>query len=947
MTPSSTTSNAELLRAINSLTQAVNNISRTSSSNIRQSQNNHSSQRNSVSSPGRSGNRHQGGGSKDYSNSSDREFEKYRRVQEGQKKSILQLTAEMSKYNKQLSNLSNLTANSQRSYKDIVDKQSDLFSAMTAYGRLSEKNQNKLIDQISKAMKSNKAMSDFKFQSSDTYGRLNEIKSLNDRLGNALTDLNDFKTKKRASTFGEMNEKDIQEVIGRIQSADVKIKNTTSMQDFSDQYAGHTNRIAKHQQKIDDHNKKIKKEQAIMGQDPTRGSKRLDALVKQLEVLNNRQEGLKNERASFINNTIEPTISDMESFRGSLNDSTKSIARYELAHNAAEKIIRKLGGSSLTVAGGFGLLAKGIKTYYDYMQSLMSQGLGGMSGTIAANALKMGASVKELAKFYNDFGGQVSQIGFESVNQIASTGKKAALTLGLFGDEALQFANTMSKTLISAGFSPKKVKEFGEAQKDYTKRLQEMQYLTGESIANLTAFDNELIGNTDTQEMMMRLSKEERALKVKELLATKDSLQMYIGNNAEGMKFMKTLQKMNGMGVEDRLQNSVELQGLMSMLGYDTASIQKAGELARAQPGQLSKEDKEWQAKILMDIGSKSKAIQGTGNLAQEQAMQSYMKGTNQMLQELAQEGANAQLVQDLNGKIDPNSKEAKAAKEGREPSKAVTSIMDLTNWLGNAASNPMLSSLIAIAAGTATIAASTLIKDGASLLGFLKGGVGGIGGKLAGAGSKILGGLGSVGKLGGKMLGSKLPVLGLGIAGMAAYDRMANGDLLGAGGEMLSGIAGQVPGIGTAVSMGIDASLMARDSAKGTGATNLAYEQIMAGVKPVDVSRTAINTAPIMATQAANIVAQNGSTSNINNQQSLNTDTSQTSQQSKDEVIQRLTKQLEEDSAKTDEMVKVLKQILETNTSSSSELIGTLKTGAGKVSFNDLMDKRSIFANR
>jgi hypothetical protein len=45
--------------------------------------------------------------------------------------------------------------------------------------------------------------------------------------------------------------------------------------------------------------------------------------------------------------------------------------------------------------------------------------------------------------------------------------------------------------------------------------------------------------------------------------------------------------------------------------------------------------------------------------------------------------------------------------------------------------------------------------------------------------------------------------------------------------------------------------------------------------------------------------------------------------------------------------MVKVLKQILESNTSSSSELIGTLKSNPGKVSFNDLMDKRSIFANR
>lgn len=945
MNPSSTTSNAELLRAINSLTQAVNNISRSSSSNIRNTHQSQSSQRSSVSAPGRP-NRQQSG-SKDFSNSSDREFEKYRRVQEGQKKSILQLTVEMSKYNKQLSNLSNLTANSQKSYKDIVNKQSDLFSAMTAYGRLSEKSQNKLIDQISKAMKSNKAMSDFKFQSGDTYGRMNEIKSLNDRLGNALTDLNDFKSKRKANAFGDLSQNDMKDVISRIQGADIQIKNTTSQKDFDDQFAGHNNRIAKHQQKIEDHSKKIKKEQALMAQDPTRGSKRLDALVKQLEVLNNRHSGLQNDRSAFINNTIGATVEDVEAFRGSLNDTTKTIARYEIAHNITEKALRKLGASSLTVAGGFGLIGKGISTYYTYMKSLMSQGLGGMSGTIALNALKMGASTQELAKFYNDFGGQVSQIGFQGVNQIANTGKQSALKLGLFGDEALQFANSMSKTLISAGFSPKKVKEFGQAQEEYTKRIQQMQYLTGDSIANLTAFDNEIISNTDTQEMMMRLSKEERSLKVKELLATKDSLQMFIGNNAEGVKFMKTLQKMNGMGVEDRMQNSVELQGLMHMMGYDQATIQKAGQLALSQPGQLSEEDRKWQAKILMDLGSKTKSIQGTGNLAQEQVMQSYMKGTNSMLQELTQEGASAKMVQDLNGQIDPNSKEAKEAAKAREPSKAVTSIMDLTNWLGNASSNPMLSSLLAIAGGVGIIAASTLIKDGPALLGKITGGLGKAGGALAAGGSKLLGGLGSLGKMGGKMLGNKLPIIGLGIAGMAAYERMANGDLLGAGGEMLSGVAGQVPGIGTAISAGIDASLMARDAVKGTSGGNLSYDQIMSGVKPIDPTRTTINTSPITNIATGAVTAQSANNTNINNQQGLTLDPSQTQQQSKDEVIQKLTKQLEDDSAKTDEIVKVLKQILESNTSSSNELLGTLKSNPGKVSFNDLMDKRSIFANR
>ena len=57
-----------------------------------------------------------------------------------------------------------------------------------------------------------------------------------------------------------------------------------------------------------------------------------------------------------------------------------------------------------------------------------------------------------------------------------------------------------------------------------------------------------------------------------------------------------------------------------------------------------------------------------------------------------------------------------------------------------------------------------------------------------------------------------KIPALGW-ISGLLfGGQRLMEGDLLGAGGEVLSGIAGSFPGLGTAASIGIDAALTGRD---------------------------------------------------------------------------------------------------------------------------------------
>lgn len=69
-----------------------------------------------------------------------------------------------------------------------------------------------------------------------------------------------------------------------------------------------------------------------------------------------------------------------------------------------------------------------------------------------------------------------------------------------------------------------------------------------------------------------------------------------------------------------------------------------------------------------------------------------------------------------------------------------------------------------------------------------------------------------TAGKAVGKSLLKKIPGLSLGAGCFFAWQRIKDKDYLGAVGEVVSGICGCIPGLGTAASVGIDAALGARD---------------------------------------------------------------------------------------------------------------------------------------
>ena len=92
------------------------------------------------------------------------------------------------------------------------------------------------------------------------------------------------------------------------------------------------------------------------------------------------------------------------------------------------------------------------------------------------------------------------------------------------------------------------------------------------------------------------------------------------------------------------------------------------------------------------------------------------------------------------------------------------------------------------------------------------------------------------------KGLVKKIPLIGA-VAGAAfAIDRVIKGDFVGAGMELASGLASIVPGFGTTASVGMDATLLARDLKKqsddGGGATEASRAQTAAIQELIEVSK-------------------------------------------------------------------------------------------------------------
>jgi len=952
MIGSNNNSNAELLKAIASLTKAVNGISKTFHDSPRQQRHASPGARQGAK-PGQ-GNRSPETNERRAQKYADLQYERNKRLAKDQEKTFDQLVLELHRTQSSMANLSGVFGKTSKEYKDNLKRHNELLKGVIDSDKMGRRSQDNFVSQMSGILRSSKGMSGQKLTSTTTHGRMKELLAIQESMNSVANKVNAVKKQAGANSVGEMKEGSIkylmQSLSNRGMSAD-----GMDLKTFEKDLKTHDDKITS------------KKREYIKAKASGNNS-RADALKYEMGIL-------QDQKSDFLKNVggkIDKTVSGVEGFNKSLARSALANSALSTAADIGSNAIRKLGGDGLSLASGFKMIGKAMFDYYQYMKTLSNQQMGGAAWDIATNAMAMGASVESTAKYFKTMAFQISQLGFDKVTNIVKQNRESFNKLGLFGDEAVKAAGEFTNTLMMMGVHPKDEKKFNNAFAKYSDRINEMAQLTGASVTDLIAQDRALLGSVETQKMMMRLNEQQRSQKTQELLLEKQRLTYLIGSNEEAAKFIQTLQKVNGEKVDKRLENATKIQQLMGTIGMG-ADAGRMSMVMSKREDQLTKEDREFMQKTYMEIGKRTNQIQGQGGWASEYLVDQMVDGQSSVVQAAIQAGKDASLSKDQKGSIDPNSAEAKKVKETYQIGAANASLQQLGETYKNFITNPITTLLYGIAAGVAVIALSST-SLGKTIANLGKGAidkfVAGKGGKTAvegvekavQGGSKAAGAVAAdvaktattdvgktvatdvaktaatdvgktvakdAGKGIGKSILKKIPGIGV-LAGLGfAASRAMEGDWLGAGGEIASGAASTIPGLGTAASVAIDGALLARDISKASdGVTANPAENTASQVKAPSTQELAKAQTPA-----------------INNESN---DPNTKRKASLEDLLYSVNSGTEAEQDKMDEMIKLLKTLIETVKPENNGLLDAIKSGKGTgISFNDLHDKRTLFATK
>ena len=951
MIGSNNNSNADLLKAISTLTRAVDSISKTFSDQSRSSQRSSSAgQSQRAGKPGQTGKTPEAN-ERRAQKFADAQYERNKRLFRDQEKTFTKLSEELFDVTRSMSKMTTLMDKTGKEYKHNLKRHNELLKGVLESDKIGRQFQDNFVSQMSGIMKSSKGMKNQKLTSTSTGGRMKELLEIQENMNSVANKIRSAKKNQGVSSVSEMKEGGVRYLMQSLSNSGLTADGM-DLKSFEKMMASHDDAIA------------AKKKSLTIAKASGKDS-RASMLKYELEVLEERKSKFQADFLKDVGVKIEKTVTGVENFNRSLSRSVLANTALSFAADAGSDAIRKLGGEGLSMASGFKMIGKAMYDYYQYMKTLSAKQMGGAHWDIAGQAMRMGASVESTVTYLKGMMFQVSQLGFDKVGAIISNNRETFNKLGLFGDDAVKAAGQFTQNLMFMGVHPKDEKAFNKAFKDYGHRINEMAKLTGATVEELVAQDKALMGSVESQSMMMRLNQAERAEKMKSILVEKDRIAKMIGSNEEAAKFIQTMQKLNAESPEKRIENAMKIQQMAQMVGMG-ADGARLSQILMKRDEQLTDEERKFKSDTLMELGKRSKSLQG-GGMAQEMIMGKVIDGQTESVKQALQAGADASLSKDQKGSIDENSKEAKEASAKQQIGSTQATFQEWTSWLDNFMANPITKLLAGIMGGIAVIAASSIIKTkfGADLIAGAKGKIDGwVAGKKGGAAAEGVGktvqgaaksaadvavdagktAVGDAGKTAakdvgktvakdagkgvGKSLLKKIPGIGL-LAGIGfAASRAMDGDWLGAGGELASGAASTVPGLGTAASVAIDGALMARDISKATD-----------GVTANPVENTASQVKAPLAQEMAK--AQIPTINNESNDPSKK-------KTSLEDLLNSVTTGSVAEQDKMDEMIKLLKTLIETVKPENNGLLDAIKSGKGTgISFNDLHDKRTLFATK
>jgi hypothetical protein len=461
--------------------------------------------------------------------------------------------------------------------------------------------------------------------------------------------------------------------------------------------------------------------------------------------------------------------------------------------------------------------------------------------------------------------------------------------------------------------------------------MNEMSKLTGVSVDQQHAMNDSLVKSAESTAMMMRISKEERAVKLMGIITERNRIVQMGASIEQAQEFVKTLQALNNESPEKRIENSMKVMQLAQItgMGADGARLQS---LLLKRPEQLTDTERAYLTDTIKELGSRSEQLKG-GGMANEMLISRLQEslGGGQLSKAL-KEGAEVGLAESNRGKIDPNSAEAKKISEDKQMNETVSAIMNLTETVKNVLGLPIVDGFKSVLVAMGVMTAALIGKD--KLKSLAGKGIDKIAGKLTGTGGKLAAegvetAVSGASKAVGKSVLKKIPLVGL-IAGLGfGASRAWDGDWTGAAAEAASGAASTVPGVGTAASVAIDAGLAARDINNALNPVNNAVDG-----SPVESSKGKINVPSSSSVGQESINNQSGNDAARRDPVS--------------ELIESVKAGDQVEQNKMDEMIKLLKNLIDAVKPENNGLLTAIRSGAATgISFNDLHDKRTLFSTK
>lgn len=970
MTPSgSSTGNDQLLKAINSLTTAVNNISKMMSSQP--------SAGRRAGSPYRGGTSSGNGGingdnTARRKRSVDDEYHRNRRTAKLQSKDINRLYIDFGKLNLEVNKLRKGLYGTHADLDIASKKQNEYVKTILESSKVTAKFQHGFQKQVDALLKSSKSMNHIKFQGTTPGARMKEVVNMQETAQGLIAQSNKLKADRKVSNVTSLASGDIKSLAKSMSDSGFSIEGM-DIDAFNQRLDSHDHRIRQKKREIN-HAKKHK-------HDPAR-----------IQALQAEMGDLRAKKEKFLARTIGTTTSSLEGLNKGITNGTRATFHAATAGEIMERGFQKLNMTTWGAIGALSVLWEAFWKYAAYVRGLAKQQLGGMHFDVGLQALTMAASTEQFVKTMKQNAFQVTQIGFGKFAQAVKNNTGTLNKMGLFGDEAVETFGDFAQTLTGMGVTPKDSKRFNASFKEYAEQANAMSVVTGISVKEYNALNAQIVNSAETQQMMMRLSKEEREIKVKSIITERDRIAKMVGSTEQAQRFIETLQKLNADKFDKRIDDSMKILQVSQYLGMGDQGRRLAA-LRRKRPDELTEADLAEMNNIRMELGARKEAAKKSGRLNEP-----LIDAFDELLGDLEpffKEGAQAKLAAENKGSITPG--QEKDITDQAQIGKGWQAVLTAKSFWDAAIINPITS---AIGLLTSVIVGYIALKNKDRILDFFKnGGLDKIKGAAGGGLDKLKNVIsgGSKAASGAASAASNAAAAASGAANAAAATASAAGTATaggaaaaGAGGAAAAGtsfmskmagaakVAGKWAGVVGAVA---DAGDGIMDLAEGKRQTNMpsgwdmispmrwgmyAGEKINQGTEwmlgdslgskiydwthgsdavaatPAQTPGSRLATGKI--TPAPADPAKNAAEKAINTPA-----TEATVEEKKKDPLQSLIDVVSEGSetekSKLDEMIVLLKTLIETVAPEKNGMLDALRNG-GKISFNDIPDKRSLLAS-